>query len=463
MSGQVGKKQVDAAYYAQQKYATMERFISYFHQIKLLRDSGAQTILLVGVGDGLVPHYLREVLGLTVTTCDIDSDLKPDVVGDVRALPFADGAFDAVAVYEVLEHLPFAEFDGALKEIARVSSGAVVVSLPHRHTGVDMVLKFPYIRSLLRRDFLRLLLTVPITFPGFAVSKQHYWEIEREVTTLGDVRAALKKHFTIEREERAELDAYRHFFVLQKHAERLDDAFVRTYYNEHLRGLEEEYTAYRWHATPATRFDYGQTMRAIQHALGTRRFSRVLEVGPGDGAWTPLVAERSDTLVLLDQSEEMLSRAQERLGRYAHITYERSDFLEYESAQKFDLIFSVRCFEYFEDQAAAVRKLRSLLVPGGKLVLVTKNRTYVSFRERAGRRLHKNMVSREEMVALLVDAGFSVQTVLGAVVRVKAGYVLSRVLFGALHVLHVATGGRVAIPWLSDRLTESYLYVAERA
>jgi len=463
MSGQVGEKQVDAAYYAQRKYATMERFISYFHQIKLLRDSGARTVLLVGVGDGLVPHYLSQVLGLTVTTCDIDPDLKPDVVGDVRSLPFADGAFDAVAVYEVLEHLPFAEFDGALKEIARVSSGAAVVSLPHRHAGIDLVCKFPYIRSLLGRDFIRLLLTVPIKFPGFAVSKQHYWEIEREVTTLGDVRAALRKHFIIEREERAELDAYRHFFVLRKHTEGLDDAFVRTYYNEHLRGLEEEYTAYRWHATPATRFDYAQTARAIRGALAEDRYARVLEVGPGDGAWTPFVAERSDALTLLDQSEEMLGRAQTRLGRYAHITYQRSDFLEYESTEKFDLIFSIRCFEYFEDQAAAMRKFYSLLAPGGKLVLVTKNRTYVSFRERAGRRLHTNMVSREEMRALLVSAGFSVRAVYGAVVRIKAGYALSRMLFGALHMVHVATGGRLTIPWFSDKLTESYLYVAKRS
>lgn len=463
MTGTLGEKQVEAAYYAQPKYATLERFISYFHQIKLFREAGAESVLLIGVGDGLVTHYLTKVLGMSVTTCDIDSELNPDVVGDIRKLPFAAASFDVVAAYEVLEHLPFEEFDGALGELARVSRGRVLVSLPHRHTGLDLVFKFPFVRTLLGRDRVRLLATVPITFPGLAVSKQHYWEIERTKTTLGDVRAALRKHFTIEREERAELDAYRHFFVLQKHPEPLDDAFVRTYYNTHLRGLEEEYTTYRWQATPAARFDYEQTARALSRGLGDTQYHRVLEIGPGDGAWTPLVAERSRELVLLDQSEEMLARARARLDRYAHITYTHSDFLEFESEEKFNLIYAVRCFEYFEDQQAAIRKMRTLLVPGGRLVLVTKNRDYISFRERAGRRLHSKMVTREEFVQLLCDEGFALRGVYSATLRLKAGYALARLFFRGMHTLQVVTAGRIAIPWLSNKLTESYLYVAERA
>ena len=72
-------------------------------------------MLLIGVGDGLVPFYLKEVLGIKVTTCDIDPELQPDIVADVRNLPCADASYDAVAVFEVLEHLPFELLTGRLQ------------------------------------------------------------------------------------------------------------------------------------------------------------------------------------------------------------------------------------------------------------------------------------------------------------------------------------------------------------
>jgi 2-polyprenyl-3-methyl-5-hydroxy-6-metoxy-1,4-benzoquinol methylase len=50
------------------------------------------------------------------------------VQGSALTLPFADDTFDLVLCIEVLEHLPSPE--QALREIARVASGAVVLSVP---------------------------------------------------------------------------------------------------------------------------------------------------------------------------------------------------------------------------------------------------------------------------------------------------------------------------------------------
>ncbi len=165
--------QVKEGYYVTKKYASLERFITYFYQIDGIRRLKGQSILFIGVGDGVVPYFLRTA-GLQVTTLDFDASLKPDVVGDIRKLPFENQSFDLVCAFEVLEHLPMEESRVALGELARVSRGDVFISVPHRRTGFEVVIKFPYIRSILKRDFVRLALLVPVRFPGFAISKQHY-------------------------------------------------------------------------------------------------------------------------------------------------------------------------------------------------------------------------------------------------------------------------------------------------
>jgi SAM-dependent methyltransferase len=207
--------QVKEGYYTTAKYASLNRFISYQNQIDAVRSAAPETILFIGVGDGIVPDFLRKG-GYTVTTLDFDALLAPDVVADVRQLPFADGSFDAVCVFEVLEHLPFEDSERALAEIARVSKRTVLISVPHRRTGFECIVRFPFIKTIIGREYLRIPILVPIRFPGFAESGQHYWEIDGRGMTLRRFRAALARHFTIEGEHTPVLDSYRRFFTLTK-------------------------------------------------------------------------------------------------------------------------------------------------------------------------------------------------------------------------------------------------------
>lgn len=68
-------------------------------------------------------------------------------VANVDELPFGDGSFDLVLCLEVLEHL--AEPEAALEELARVSRGNVVVSVPHEPWfQIGSLLRGRYVRSL---------------------------------------------------------------------------------------------------------------------------------------------------------------------------------------------------------------------------------------------------------------------------------------------------------------------------
>lgn len=245
----------------------------------------------------------------------------------------------------------------------------------------------------------------------------------------------------------------------QRESEGLNNTYVKEYYNTQLKALNKDYMDERWFSSRVAEFDYNQTRNALLHALSGVREGNILEIGPGDGVWTDLILPLKKKLALLDQSEEMIARAQKRLVEHNDITYHTGDFSAFQTDEKFDLIFAVRCFEYFEDKEADVAKMYALLNEGGKLIIVTKNRSYVS---RSQRKLHTLQLTKDEMVSLLTEKGFTVEAVYAATLRVKAAYGLSRGIFKLLHKLHVVSNGRFTIPYVFDRVTESYTYVAKK-
>jgi SAM-dependent methyltransferase len=206
--------QIPSDYYFSNKSLSLDRFISYFYQLDAIRKSNPQSILLIGVGDNVVPYVLKRNNKYKVTTLDYDARFESDIVGDIRSLPFSNKSFDMICAFEVLEHIPYEDLDTALKEIARVAKKNVVISVPHRRTGFEMAFKFPFIRSLFKRDFLRIAIRFPIRFPGFAISRQHHWEIDGQTTRLRNFRMALRKNFNIVKEATPVLDFYKRFFYL---------------------------------------------------------------------------------------------------------------------------------------------------------------------------------------------------------------------------------------------------------
>jgi ubiquinone/menaquinone biosynthesis C-methylase UbiE len=95
-------------------------------------------ILEVGVGEGEIAGQIAErypaafVAGIDLPDPTLAGEWTsrrlPAAFGDVAALPFPDRSFDLVLAIEVLEHVPRPE--AALREIVRVATGDVVLSVP---------------------------------------------------------------------------------------------------------------------------------------------------------------------------------------------------------------------------------------------------------------------------------------------------------------------------------------------
>lgn len=202
--------QVAPDHYLKASYDTKERFVSYWHQIDELRALGPASVLEVGIGNGFVSSYLR-ARGLAVTTLDFDERLEPDVVGSVLEMPFEDGAFSAVACFEVLEHLPYDQFAPALREMRRVAAEHVVLSLPNAKKVYRFELEMRHVlevRALIPRPRLAL--------PEHTFDGEHYWEIGTAGHAEDEVRRVIERAgFAVERAYRVFEFPYHHFFVLR--------------------------------------------------------------------------------------------------------------------------------------------------------------------------------------------------------------------------------------------------------
>jgi len=106
---------------------------------ELLRTLTPCRILDLGCGEGIITEHLaKRFPGVALVASDVDfaflrrrvaRNKTPVVVNALPELCFRTGSFDLVVLVEVLEHLSFPE--ASLKAIQEISSGHVLISVPH--------------------------------------------------------------------------------------------------------------------------------------------------------------------------------------------------------------------------------------------------------------------------------------------------------------------------------------------
>jgi len=192
-------------------YDSKERFCSYWHQFNEIIQLHPTRILEVGIGSGFLNRYLKQK-GLTITTLDITHGLEPDVTGSVLEIPFVNESFDVVACYEVLEHLPYENFERGLRELFRITQKNVILSVPDASRVYSFYIELPRIKPIRK--------LIPDPFPRFIVHKYdgaHYWEIGKAGYPLEKIEHAIERSgFNIVKTYRVFELHYHRFFILKK-------------------------------------------------------------------------------------------------------------------------------------------------------------------------------------------------------------------------------------------------------
>ena len=138
------------------------------------------------------------------------------------------------------------------------------------------------------------------------------------------------------------------------------------------------------------------------------------------------------------------------------VNYIQSDFLSLKLDKKFDALFAIRCFEYFDDKDKALELMSSLIEDDGHIIITTKNSNHVGS-VRNKRLLHSGQVSFNEMKKKIEDQDLKLVKVYPTTIRLKSKYLLLRALFWVIFRIGLILGTRTM-----DFATESYTYVIKK-
>ncbi len=192
------------------KYDDKNRFNAYQQQIELVKQLQPKSVLEVGIGNRFVASYLEQA-GFAVTTVDVLKSFKPLVKASVLNIPFNQNQFDVCMCCEVLEHLPFENFEKGLKELGRVSASKVLLSLP------DSSHYFAFMVAMNRKEH-RFLFSLPrLRRYRHVFDGEHYWEIGKEGYSLSKINASIEQcGFAIQKTFRLFQHPYNRFYILFK-------------------------------------------------------------------------------------------------------------------------------------------------------------------------------------------------------------------------------------------------------
>lgn len=200
--------QVPSSSYDFDRYMTIRRWSSLWHQVSLISSLRPQQVVEVGVGSGLL-KVICNTMSISHLSVDLASDLNPDIHASILDLPLADQSCDVSCAFQVLEHIPYAEALLGFRELCRVSRKDILISLPNASSAYPCMISAPLLGSWRR------LIQLPIG-PVSRMIPSHRWEIGRAGCSVRRVVRDFSEVADLVRDYRVFEIPYHHFFHFRR-------------------------------------------------------------------------------------------------------------------------------------------------------------------------------------------------------------------------------------------------------
>ena len=137
--------------------------------------------------------------------------------------------------------------------------------------------------------------------------------------------------------------------------------------------------------------------------------ARVLEVGSGIGTMSKPLADIADLVVGIEPNSHCAARVQQVMAGHPRFTLRTCHLEECDpdelAAERFDTIVCVNVLEHIEDDVAAMRTFRDVLVPGGR-ALVFVPAVQAAYGPLDAELGHHRRYSKRELARVFREAGF---------------------------------------------------------
>jgi hypothetical protein len=199
--------QVSKEHYNFETYTDLRRWVSYWNQIREVLNLNPKSVLIIGSGDGVVSDYLKKHVD-TVHTFDVASDLKPDIQGSVLDIDtHLSQKYDVILCCQVLEHLPYENFEKVLAKIQKFSTH-LILSLPYSHTNIlEIFFRLP------RSISFYFNLVLPKFYKTWEFDGEHYWEIGAKSCSKKLIQNSISRYFVIRSKYHVEFNRYHIFYI----------------------------------------------------------------------------------------------------------------------------------------------------------------------------------------------------------------------------------------------------------
>ncbi len=174
MRGIERERALGRQYYLSENYFSLTQLWSFSEQIYHIIGMRPQRMIEIGVGNGFVSEFLRTT-EIDLTTIDVNPNLAPDIIAPVQEIGefIRPDEYDLISCCEVLEHLPFEDFEPTVKLFSTLSE-QLFLTLPvfgNRRIGFGGVVQLPKLQR-----WLGVWLRLPIL--RRRLPEMHFWEVD---------------------------------------------------------------------------------------------------------------------------------------------------------------------------------------------------------------------------------------------------------------------------------------------